>query len=225
MKNFIAITVFDENEPGILNQCINSLLLNPVQKDIFVFDCTRNGIHRELKNLISSYNSLSVFLIREKTAQNDMFNFKRINLGISASLMRFKHGINKYASYTHIYQNMMFKNYELNTLIKNSQLYNSISPVIESRNGVELLTGNYDRYGVEFFPVGDSVLNFITGDVEDSYALNPKCFSLSNRYARLFRDFYYSDQDPIDYLNSFVYNYTGTKPKVDTNIFVHENLY
>jgi hypothetical protein len=61
--------------------------------------------------------------------------------------------------------------------------------------------------------------------IEDSYTINPKCFGLSNQYARKMKNFTVSKREPVDYVNGLMYSNSDQLPKLDTGLFVHENLY
>ena len=125
----------------------------------------------------------------------------------------------------HIYQGMMINNNDLKILTENAMLYHGLSPVIESYNGIEVLKGMFDRFAFEVCSLEGEAIHFITGKIEESFALNPKCFILSRAYANKLRSFTYSKKDPIKYLNTVIFNWTSLMPKVDTNTFVHEHLY
>ena len=120
---------------------------------------------------------------------------------------------------------MIFSGFDLQILVENAQLYNALSPVIESLDGIEILSALFDRWGAEYFPLDELTTHHITGAIEETYALNPKCFALSRRFAKKLCNFTYSDRDPVHYLNQLVYDNADKYPKVDTQIFVHENLY
>jgi len=223
MRSFVAISVLDSNHD--LGECINRLLKSTVQKDIYVYDLTMTGLDSELKRFIKSYNNYRVFLVRVKRASSCKNRNERLNLGMLTSLMAFNR-YDKYSSYIHITQGMMIDNKDLNILIDNSKLFHGLSPVIESYNGIEVLKAIYDRYGFEIISLEDGSIHFITGQIEESFALNPKCFALSRLYANKILKFTYSKEDPARYLNKLlIETNTGVTSKVDTNLFIHEHLY
>ncbi len=224
MRAFIAISVLDSHHD--LGEAINRLLKSPISKDIYIFDLTPNGLDKELKRFVKSYNDLRVFLFRIKRAGKVSSRNERANLGIAESLLKFNSiKSEKYSSYTHIYQGMLFENNDLQILTDSARVYHGLSPVIESYNGIEVLNAMFDRFGMEVYDLEGGSIHFITGQVEESYALNPKCFALSKAYANKLCNFTYSDQDPDRYLNTLVFNNTSFTPKVDTRLFVHEHLY
>lgn len=232
MKNFIAISVTNAGgrEVEELTEAINRILCTPIHKDIFIYDVSIEGISKEMESILRAYSNYGVFYKRQKKCKTlpdtPEGNNQRMNYAIARSLLDFnqiKSG--RYAVFVHLNQNMIFDGFDLQVLVDNAQLYSALSPVIENVNGIEILSALFDRWGTEFFPLDELTTYHITGAVEESYTLNPKCFALSKRYANRLRDFTHSGRDPISYLNDLVYNYGGKLPKIDTQIFVHENLY
>jgi hypothetical protein len=205
------------------------LLQTPVQKDIFLFDITPDGFEGEFKGFVGSYSKHGVFVgrIKNKRFGNSKDDFDtKINIAITESILRFNTiKSNTYDAYVFLSPNMVFQTGDFHLLVENGKLFNAISPVIESYNGIEVLSAIFDRYGVEYLSSDNFSTHFITGAIEDTYALNPKCFALSTRYARRMKNFYKSSEDPVQYLNSLVYENSTILPKVDTRIFVHEHLY
>jgi hypothetical protein len=232
MKNFIAISVTKGGgrELEELVEAINRILCTPLHKDIFIYDVSIEGVHKETEKLLRSYNRYGVFYKRQKKGKSfpdtPEGNNERINFSIAQSLLDFNMiKSNKYSVYIHLNQNMIFDGFDLQLLADNAQLYSALSPVIENVNGIEILSALFDRWGTEYFPLDELTTYHITGAVEESYTLNPKCFALSKRYANRLRDFTFSHRDPVSYLNELVYNHGGKMPKIDTQLFVHENLY
>jgi len=228
MRTFVAISLIDGSDSVAdeLTETVNRLLCSPVSADIFIYDLSVRGAGKDIKSLCKAYLKFNVYLIRSKACENrEDINF-RTNIGISQSLLRFNSiKSNKYSSYLHLNQNVYFDNFDLHLLINNVGMYNVISPVIETVTGAEIYKAFFDRFGVEYIPISQSVSHFITGEIEESFAVNPKCFALSRRYANYLKNFYYCDQKPIVYINDLISSYGTTTAKVDTNIFVHENLY
>jgi len=224
MKAFVAISVLDSNQD--LGEAINRLLKSSVLKDIFIIDVTINGIDKELMRFIKSYNRFGVYYLRVKNAKINHRRNERANMAIAESLLKFNSiKSDKYSTYSHIHQGMLFQTGEFQMFSSNAMLYHCISPVIESYNGIEVLRGMFDRYGFEVVDLKEGTIHFITGQLEDSFALNPKCFCLSRAYANKLKDFYYSNEDPVRFINTIAFNSTASIPKVDTNLFIHEHIY
>jgi hypothetical protein len=223
MKAFIAIT-FTDNEYDFLDLCVNNILMSPVTKEVHVFDATTSGVENDVKAFFRSYNKFKVFLHRVKAAKNlKGYNAcKNRALLESIHLYKAKRGFH---SYVHINPNLFFKGHSLQILIDQSQLYSCVSPVIVANNEIQVVDGIADRWGFNIFNKALDSISFITGQVEESFAINHKCFGLSNRYIRRIDKLWQSDQEPNDYINQVLYEYGHLLPKVDTNTFVYENLY
>lgn len=228
MRTFVAISLIDGSD-GVLDELtetLNRLICSPVSADIFIYDLTVSGAGKNIKSLCKAYLKFNVYLVRSKRCSAQESVEFRTNMGISESLMRFNAiQSNKYGSFIHLNQFVYFDNFDLHLLVNNVGLYNVLSPVIETVTGAEIYKAFFDRFGVEYIPIAQSVSHFITGEIEESFAVNPKCFALSRRYANCLTQFYPSAEKPIAYINGLISSYGTTTPKVDTNIFVHENLY
>jgi hypothetical protein len=227
MKTYISISLVngDNNYVEELTDVINRIICTPIQKNIIVYDLTEKGFGSGIKALARSYNRYGVIFKRIKRSDGMKEN-ERLNFGIAQSLLDFNCVKSKvFDNYVHINQNMQFNNFDLQLLVDNAKFYSALSPVVESINGLEVWGAIFDRYGVEYSKQSSEPSLFITGAVEESYTLNPKCFALSQRYASRLKNFTVSDREPVAYLNSLVYENTNELPKLDTNIFVHENLY
>lgn len=228
MKTYIAVSLTNghNNQIDNLTDCLNRLICSPVKADIFVYNLTGKDLTNRIKSLLRAYTNFGVFTKTVKSCKGIEDIQKLTNIGISEALLGFNSiKSNKYSSFIHISQNMLFQNFDLQILANNSNLYHALSPVVNSFKGIEVLKACFDRYGVEYYSMDESTTHFITGEVEETFALNPKCFAMSKSYANKLRNFYYSADNSIHYLNDLITNFGNTTPKVDTNIFVHENLY
>ena len=224
MRAFVAISVLDDNSD--LVEAINRVIQSHVYTEIYVYDLTRKGLGSEMRRFIKSYNKFRVFSIRVKLAAKTESRDERTNMGIAESLLLFNKMKSKgFESYVHINQGMIFSDGDLKSMTENSKIYHGISPVIESCNGIEVLKAMFTRFDFEIMDLEGGSLHFITGKIEDSFALNPKCFALSTICAHSLRIFTYSKDTPAVYLNSYIYKYSGKNPKVDTSVMVHEHLY
>jgi hypothetical protein len=228
MKTLVTISAYKGDRASAIEilELVNTLLCTPAPKDIAIYDLTRKGLHPDLKSFVRSYNKYGVFIVPVKRAKKTDDLNARINLGLAESLLAFNNvSSNKYDTYVHLYKNMSITSHDFLTLINNAQLYNAVSPVIDTVDGIEILSAVFDRWGVEYYPMEQSATHFVSGQVEDSFVLNPKCFAMSKRYAGRLRDFTYSHREPVDYLNDLIYRSSSKMPRVDTNIMVHENIY
>lgn len=243
MKTYIAIPVLSENNTvsEILNKIVLSLYTEireneykeNMDKTIFIFDVTKNGISKRLKNLIRSYSAYNVFYKREKLAKKYFSKDLRMNLAIGSALRHFntfdkdKMEISNQKSYSNflwISENCYFENFDLQLFVDQSSIYHAISPVISSRNGLEVYKGIFDRFGVEYLMLDDPI-DFITGEIEQTYSLNPKCFALSHNIAHKLKIHKVVDMNPVEYLNNLVYENSSIQPRLKSDIFVHEHLY
>lgn len=225
MKTFLAISVI--NDPTNLDQTINSILTSNFSGKIIVFDATINGIGKEYVKFTRFYSKYGVFYERIKKARKLEEN-ERINLSIASAVLRFNmFKETNFSNFAFIDSSIVFgdKNIDLNSLFEKSLIYHSLSPVLESINGTNALYGIFDRFGISYGEYKESTQYILTGKVEESYALNPKCFFMSKINANKLTRFTESDRDPVDYLNDLLYTQTNHVPKLDTSIFIHENLY
>jgi len=228
MKTYIAITITDgSNERAEeLLLGLNRLIMSPVKKIINVYDVSLKGVGNSIKRDLRSYEKYGVIYHRIKRGNNIFNENKRFNLGVAESLLHFNSIHSKiFDTYVHCAQNMTFSAHDLSLLVNNVRLYNAVSPVIESINGLEMWSAMFDRYGVTYSKSSSAPSFYITGAIEESYMLNPKCFGFSNRYAQKLKNFTISEREPVDYLNDLIFNNTDKLPVIDTGIFVHENLY
>lgn len=224
MRAFVAISVLDDNSD--LGEAINRVIQSHIYSEIYIYDLTHNGLGKEMSRFIKSYNKFRVFSIRVKRAAKTKSRDERTNMGIAESLLLFNKMRSKnFESYIHINQGMIFEDGDLKTLSENSKIFHGVSPVIESYNGIEVLKGIFTRFDFEIVDLEGGSIHFITGKVEDSFALNPKCFALSAVCAHSLKNFTYSKDAPAVFLNSYIYKYSGKNPKVDTGLMVHEHLY
>jgi len=228
MKTYIAISLIngDNDCSDELTDVINRILCTPIQKTIAVYDLSKNGIGSDIKALLRSYARYGVIFKSIKRASKFNTDNERMNFGIAQSLLDFNSVRSKtFDTFVHINQNMQFGDFDLQLLVGNARFYSAVSPIVESVKGLEVWSAMFDRYGVSFSTQSNSPSYFITGAVEESYTLNPKCFALSQRYASRIKNFTVSEREPVEYLNGLIYNNTNEMPKLDTNVFVHENLY
>ena len=130
-----------------------------------------------------------------------------------------------FVSYIHINPNIIFPGQSLQILSDNAQLYNCVSPVIENLHGLEVLDGIASRFDFDIYSKEVASVGFISGKIEETFAINHKCFALSDRYIRKTGKLWQSSVEPNDYISSIFVEYGGTMPKVDTYSFVHEELY
>jgi hypothetical protein len=223
MKTFIAIT-FTDNTYDLLDACINSLLMSPLKKEIHVFDATVEGTGSDVKAFFRSYANYGVFLHRVKAAKNLRSNNLCKNRAMLDSIHLYKHK-SGFDAYIHINPNMFFKGHALQILSDYAQLYSCISPVVENHSGIEIVDGIADRRGFNLFAKTLDSISYITGQIEESFAINYKCFALSDRYIKRIGPMPQSNQEPCDFINSVLLEYGNVMPKVNTNMFVHENLY
>lgn len=229
MKTYIAITLLDgsDSRADELTEAINRILLSPLPRVIHVHDLSRAGAGKEIKSLMREYNKYGVFYHRVKMAGKSLESEnQRANYGMANMLLHFNQIKSKmFDTLVHITQNMIFSAHDLNLLVNNARLYNAVSPIVENVQGLEIWDAVFDRYGVTYSTKSSAPSFFISGDIQDSFTLNPKCFGLSNRYAKRLKNFTISDREPVSYLNELVYSNTNELPKIDTGLFVHENLY
>jgi hypothetical protein len=228
MKTYIAITVLNGGDSSAdeLTDCINRLLCTPLSKQIVIYDLTQSGVGREIKALGRSYARYGVILKQIKRASKLKSLNERANFGVAQSLLDFNAVRSRtFDCFIHINQNMLFDNFDLQLLADNARFYSALSPVVESFKGLEIWDAVFDRFGVSYSKQTKAPTLFITGAVEESYTLNPKCFALSQRFASRLKNFTVSSREPVDYLNGLIYANTDSMPKLDTNLFVHENLY
>ena len=228
MKTYIAITLFDGSDDmaGELLDALNRILMSPLAKSVYIYDVSKNGAGKEIRSFVKAYNKYGVFMNRIKRAGKLEHENQRYNLGMAESLLHFNHIKSKtYDTFIHCSQNMLFSAHDLGLLVNNARLYHAVSPIIETTNGLEIWNAVFDRYGVTYSKGSESPSFFITGAIEESYTLNPKCFGMSNQYARKMKNFTISERDPVDYINGLLYGNTDQLPVLDTGLFVHENLY
>jgi hypothetical protein len=228
METYIAITITDgaDGKSDELLDTLNRLIMSPLPKSIMIYDLSKLGVCKEMRSIFNEYRKYGVLYNRIKLASSRKTEQERFNLGIAESLLHFNHiKSKKFDTYVHISQNMIFGAHDLALLVNNSRLYNAVSPIVESTNGLEMWNAIFDRFGVTFSKSSQAPSFFVTGQIEDSYTLNPKCFGLSNRYAKRLKNFTLSDREPVEYLNGLIYDNTDELPKIDTSLFVHENLY
>lgn len=226
MKTYIVIPVTDGSDSRVLelNEVLNRIICTPVKKSINIYDLTDNGIGGEMKALLRSYARFGVAVHRVKR-NLETINEKK-NFGVTQSLIHFNIIHSKtYDTYVHIDQNVMFSAFDLQLLIDNARLFNAISPVVESVNGLEIWDAVFDRYGVTYPQKDNKPSFFVNGQIEESFALNPKCFALSARCAHRLKNFRVSDRNCVEWLNGQVYENANELPKIDNSLFVHENLY
>lgn len=223
MKPFIAIT-FTDDTYGVMDSCINSLIQSGVKKDIYVFDATKHGVSGEIKSFFRAYNKYKVFLIRVKAAKNIDTPNGRINRAILEAIFTFKSKAN-YSNFIHVSPNIFFRGHDLQILNDNAGIYHCLSPVIENSLRLEIRDGISDRYGYNSFSKDLSMLSYITGQVEETFAINYKCFALSRSYTNKIGKMWECYDHPNDFVSSVLFEYGKILPKVDTNTFVHENLY
>jgi len=244
MRTYIAIPVLKDDNyvADVINTLLGTCYMERTEgnfaetmyKSIFIYDVTENGINKELMNFIKSYSRFDVHYKREKVAKNYP-ETSRLNIALGSALRHFNifqrgkdpliNASDTFTSFVWMTQNISFENFDLQLFVNNAQIYHAISPVITSMKGLEVYSGIFHRFGIEFI-VPEDPTDYITGDIEDTYALNPKCFALSRHFAKKLKDFVITDEDPIDYLNSLVYdNHPDQYPRLDSNIFVHEHLY
>jgi hypothetical protein len=244
MKTYIAIPILSDNNnvAEILNKLVGSLYteIRPGEykencgKGIYIYDVTEKGINRELAKFIRSYSKYGVYYRREKVAKNYPDPTSRMNIALGSALRHFN-SFGKanwplvdyrdtFSSFIWISQNVYFENFDLQLFADQAQIYHAISPVVCSVNGLEVYKGIFDRFGVEYLKLDDPI-DFITGQVEETYALNPKCFALSKHFARKLKDFVITDEDTIKYLNSLVYDHADIPGRLQSDVFVHEHLY
>jgi len=238
MKTYIAIPVLSEN--NMVSEILNRILVSTyteirpdefkenIDKSIFIFDVTKNGLSKQLRNLIKSYANYGVFYKREKSANKYFKPEIRTNIAIGSALRHFNSfdskGLHGYTNFLWIGQNCYFDNFDLKMFVDQSSLYHAISPVIQSRNGLEVYKGIFDRFGIEYLILDDPI-DFISGSIEETYSLNPKCFALSKQFANKLKNFYIADVDPVKYLNSLIYDNSDLAPRLLSDIFIHEHLY
>jgi hypothetical protein len=222
MNTFIGLIVTHNTE--IVAESINKLLQSPVKSTIFVYDATPKGMHTELQRFIKSYNRYGVFLKKINTPDKYSTQNGRYNLAVGEALRLFQMSGKRFDKILVLDQAIQFSNFDLQIFADNVLLYNSISPVVESINGIEIVDAVFDRYGTEYYIPDDATL-FITGKVEESCALNPKVFGLSKRYAMKLKDFTYSNRESSEYVNELLYSWTPKKPYLDSRTMVHEQIY
>ena len=245
MRTYIAIPVLkDDNKVAdVINMLLGTCYMErtegnfaeTIDKAIFIYDVTENGINKELLNFIKSYSKFNVHYKREKISKKYSDPTVRLNIALGTALRHFNifqkeqdqliNSTDSFTTFLWMTQNISFENFDLQLFVENAQIYHAISPVVRTLKGLEIYSGIFHRFGIEFV-VPEDPTDYVTGEVEDTYALNPKCFALSRQFARKLKDFVITDEDPIDYLNSLVYdNHTDQYPRLDSNTFVHEHLY
>lgn len=198
--------------------------MSPLAKEIHVFDATKDGVPSPVKAFFRSYSKFKVHLHRVKAAKNLPDNLARKNRAILDSILLYKAKSGSLA-YVHINPNIFFKGHALQILSDNAQLYSCVSPVIENIKGLEVLDGVADRWGFNIYDKGAECLSLVTGQVEETFAINHKCFAISDRYIRKIGKIWQSQQETNKYINSILVEYGNMMPRVDTNVFVHEELY
>lgn len=223
MKTFVAIT-FTDNTYDVLDSCVNSLLMSPVRKEIHVFDATKDGVENDVKSFFRSYSKFKVFLHRVKPARNLPDDNSRKNAAILASIHQFK-AKSGFSTFIHVNPNLFFKGHGLQILSDQAEVYSCVSPIVENKLGIEIMDGVADRFGFNVYTQGLESLSFATGQIEESFAINHKCFALSKRYVDRIGKLWQSLVPPNDYVNAILIEYGNIMPKVDTNSFIHENLY
>lgn len=239
MKTYIALPILNDNNniAKILNDLVESLYteIRPeeykenIGKTIFMYDVTPKGINKPLRNMIKSYSEYGVFYRREKIAGRYPDPTSRMNIALGSAIRHFNSfdkdiSSGQFSTFLWISQNISFENFDLQLFVDHAKIYHALSPVIHSLNGLEVYKGIFDRFGVEYLKMDDPI-DFITGQVEETFALNPKCFALSKQYARKLRNFVITNEETINYLNSLVYDHTDRPGMLQSDVFVHEHLY
>ena len=202
MKTLIAIT-FTDRTYDHLDSCVNSLLMSPLKKEIHVFDATKDGVNNDVKSFFRAYSKFKVFLHRVKPAKNLPNDIARKNRAILDSIHLYK-AKSGFLSYIHINPNLFFKGHSLQILSDNAQLYSCVSPVIENKKGMEIKDGIADRWGFSVFDKGNLDFSYTTGQIEESFAVNHKCFCISDRYIRKLGRLWQSQQETDLYINSIL---------------------
>ena len=223
MKTYIAITVCDKTY-NYIDNCLNGLLLAALHKEIHIFDATENGLPKEVLNFCKLYNRFGVFVHRVKAAKGLKTYNSRKNRAILDSIHNYK-AKTGFIAYIHINPNILFPDQSLQILSDNSQLYSCLSPIISNINGIEVIDGIASRYDFDIYDKGVSSVIYITGQIEESFAINHKCFALSDRYIKKTGRLWQSSVDPNDYINAVFIEYGIKMPSIDTYTFVHEELY
>jgi hypothetical protein len=198
--------------------------MTPLNKSIYVFDATTNGVDSETKSFLKSYNKFGVFLNRIKPAKKLKTRNRQYNRAIAESLLLFKMK-SGYNVYVNVDPNLVFKGHSLQILCGNAALFHSVSPVITNRKGLEVMNGIADRFGYNSYSIDSQTLSFVNGQIEETFSINHKCFALSNQAARRIQYVWESDDTPTDYVNALLFEFSSKIPRVDTNVFVHEELY
>ena len=155
MKAYISVAIIeDKNVDLVVNSILQTRRMCALNMDIdsssaiYIFDTTLLGISKKTRRFLNEYFKFGVVLKRIKQAKNQSENIRK-NLAIAYSITNFqsqKPGL--FDVYIHASQNMIFKNSDLRLLAENARLYNAVSPIIESDEGIEVWSSILDRYGI-----------------------------------------------------------------------------
>ena len=223
MKTYISLLCNHSLEEQIAVS-VNNILQQPISKNVFVYDLTREGFSKDLQKFLRGYSKYGVFVLRPSASRKVPDQVVRYNIGIGESIRNFIGRKSQFDKFVCMDPCIEFQNFDLQLFAEQVDLYNALSPIIESLLGVEYFQTHLDRWGREDYLPDDPSL-YITGNIEETFSLNPKCFGFSRRFAERLRDFEVTSEPSLDYLNYLV-NHSGYQmPKIDTSMFVHENLY